>query len=141
LPQAKQPDTTLCHCLDCRIPQLMGSIEASGSIAAVNEFAGRLSGMTDREMLRYKAVLAATKCNSLQSSVALLDNLEHYMLAAKISSSEDAAISELNCIVGDNDVERLQQYMNLPAYGGICWSMTTPLLPTTGVWIAMIFSL
>ncbi len=119
----------------------MGSIEASGSIAAVNEFAGRLSGMTDREMLRYKAVLAATKCNSLQSSVALLDNLEHYMLAAKISSSEDAAISELNCIVGDNDVERLQQYMNLPAYGGICWSMTTPLLPTTGVWIAMIFSL
>ena len=39
------------------------------------------------------------------------------MLDTKISSSEDAAISELNCIVGDNDVERLQQYMNLPAYG------------------------
>ena len=45
LPQAKLPDTTLCRCLDCRIPQLMGSIEASGSIAVVNEFAGRLSGM------------------------------------------------------------------------------------------------
>jgi hypothetical protein len=117
LPQAKLPDTTLCRCLDCRIPQLMGSIEASGSIAAVNEFAGRLSGMTDREMLRYKAVLAATKCNSLQSSVALLDNLDHYMLDAKISSPEDAALSELNFIAGDNDMERLQQYVNLPAYG------------------------
>lgn len=117
LPQAKLPDTTLCRCLDCRIPQLMGSIEASGSIAAVNEFAGRLSGMTDREMLRYKAVLAATKCNSLQSSVVLLDNLDHYMLDAKISSPEDAALSELNFIAGDNDVERLQRYVNLPAYG------------------------
>ena len=117
LPQAKLPDTTLCRCLDCRIPQLMGSIEASGSIAVVNEFAGRLSGMTDREMLRYKAALAATECDSLQSAAALLDNLNHYMLDTKISSPEDAAISELNCIVGDNDVERLQQYMNLPAYG------------------------
>ena len=117
LPQAKLPDTTLCRCLDCRIPQLMGSIEASGSIAVVNVFAGRLSGMTDREMLRYKAVLAATKCNSLQSSVALLDNLDHYMLDAKISSPEDAALSELNFIAGDNDVERLQRYVNLPAYG------------------------
>ena len=49
--------------------------------------------------------------------VALLDNLDHYMLDAKISSPEDAALSELNFIAGDNDVERLQRYVNLPAYG------------------------
>ncbi|NLU24854.1 MAG: antirestriction protein ArdA [Clostridiales bacterium] len=117
LPQAKLPDTTLCRCLDCRIPQLMGSIEASGSIATVNEFAGRLSGMTDREMLRYKAVLAATKCGDLQSAVSLLDNLDHYMLDTKISSPESAALAELNFMVDSKDMERLQRYVNMPAYG------------------------
>ena len=68
-------------------------------------------------MLRYKAALAATECDSLQSAAALLDNLDHYMLDTKISSPESAALAELNFMVDGKDVERLQRYMNLPAYG------------------------
>ena len=117
LPQDEPPDAPLSRCLDCRIPQLAGAIEANGSIAAVNEFAQRLADMGDSELLRYKAAVAATECDNLQSAVALLDNLDHFMLDARIASPEDAAISELHFLIGDNDVNRLQQYVNLPAYG------------------------
>ena len=103
--------------LDCRTPLLMGAIEACGSIAAVNDFAQRLSAMTDKEMLQYKAALSATECRNLQSAATVLDHLDHYMLDARISSPEAAAVTELKYVFGDNDVERLLPYVQLPAYG------------------------
>ncbi|KAF5069992.1 Antirestriction protein [anaerobic digester metagenome] len=105
------------HCLECRIPQLMGAIEASGSVKEINDFAQRLSAMTDNELLRYKAALIVTECADLKSAAALLDNLDHFMLDTTVSSPEDAAISELNAIFNSSDAEHLQQYLNLPAYG------------------------
>jgi hypothetical protein len=117
LPQTALPDTQPRRCLDCRIPLLSGAFDSVKDIEILNGFAEKLSTMTGKEILRYKAVLTATECGDLQSAVSLLDNLDHYMLDTKISSPEDAALSELNFIAGDNDMERLQQYVNLPAYG------------------------
>ena len=117
LPQAKLPDTTLCRCLDCRIPLLSGALDSVKDIEILNGFAEKLSTMTGKEILRYKAALTATECGDLQSAVSLLDNLDHYMLDTKISSPESAALAELNFMVDGKDVEQLQRYMNLPAYG------------------------
>lgn len=115
LPQAEPPNTPLCRCLDCRTPQLMGA--ACGSMEAVNDFAQRLSAMSGKEMLCYKAALSATGYADLESAVTLLDNLDHYMLDARISSPEGVAITELEFMFGGNDVERLLPYVQLPAYG------------------------
>lgn len=105
------------RCLDCRIPQLMGAIEASGNLGAANDFAQQLSSMTDNELRRYKGALIATDCADLESATALLGNLDHFMLDSKIASSEDTALSELCFMLGSDGVERLQQYVNLPTYG------------------------
>ncbi|MEM5767704.1 MAG: antirestriction protein ArdA [Bacillota bacterium] len=117
LPQTALPDTPPRRCLDCRIPLLSGALDSVKDIEILNGFAEQLSTMTGKEILRYKAVLTATECGDLQSAVSLLDNLDHYMLDTKISSPESAALAELNFMVDGKDVERLQRYMNLPAYG------------------------
>ncbi len=116
-PQEHLPATSQFRCLDCRIPQLMGAIEASGSVEEVNDFAQRLSVLTDKEIVRYKAALAATACADLHDAVTLLDKLDHFMLDTTVSSPEDAALSELNVILASSAAEHLQQYLNLPAYG------------------------
>jgi hypothetical protein len=117
LPQTALPDTPPRRCLDCRIPLLSGAMDSVKDVKILNRFAEKLSTMTGKEMLRYKAVLTATECGDLQSAVSLLDNLDHYMLDTKISSPESAALAELNFMVDGKDVERLQRYVNLPAYG------------------------
>ena len=96
LPQTALPHTQPRCCLDCRIPLLSGALDSVKDIEILNGFAEKLSTMTGKEILRYKAVLTATECGDLQSAVSLLDNLDHYMLDTKISSPESAALAELN---------------------------------------------
>lgn len=104
------------RCLDCRVPALMGTAEKA-DLQTVNEFAHALSEMNEHQATVYKAALIATDCADLESATALLDNLDHFMLDSKIASPEDTALSELCFMVGGNGVERLQKYVNLPAYG------------------------
>lgn len=104
------------RCLDCRIPQMMDAVEKA-DLQTVNEFAHALSEMNAHQATVYKAALIATDCADLESATALLGNLDHFMLDSKIASPEDTALSELCFMVGGDGVERLQQYVNLPAYG------------------------
>ena len=104
------------RCLDCRIPQLMDAVEKA-DLQTVNEFAHALSEMNEHQATVYKAALVATDCADLESAAALLDNLDHFMLDSKIASPEDAAITELKFVFGENDVDRLLPYVQLPAYG------------------------
>lgn len=116
LPCSELPDTPSHCCLDCRIPQLMGAVEKA-DLQTVNEFAHAFSEMNEHQATVYKAALAATDCNDLQSAQMILDNLDHFMLDGKIASPEDMAMSELRFIAGEDNAQRLEKYMNLPAYG------------------------
>lgn len=103
-------------CVDCRIPQLMSVIDAA-SIDEISDFAEMLKDMGDRSMLKYKSILHATGCDSLEDAVTLANHLEEYMLDYTVRSLAELAKSEVEFLLGGNDAELLTQYLNLYEYG------------------------
>ncbi|MDD3227657.1 MAG: hypothetical protein PHE09_00400 [Oscillospiraceae bacterium] len=116
LPCQKLPTKGKYTCMDCRIPQLMSVIDAA-SMDEISDFAEMLKDMGDRPMLKYKAVLHATGCESLEDAVTLANHLDEYMLDYTVSSRAELAKSEVEFLLGGNDTELLTQYLNLYGYG------------------------
>lgn len=116
LPRQKPPADVNYACLDCRVPMLMATIDGA-ELDAVIDFAKLLESMGDSSVQQYKAVLHATGCNSLADAVTLAEHLDEYMLDPKVSSFSELARSEVEFMLGSNDVGLLTQYLNSHGYG------------------------
>ncbi|HBR07484.1 MAG TPA: hypothetical protein DD735_01155 [Clostridiales bacterium] len=116
LPCAELPKTSYHACVDCRIPQLMAAIGIS-DIETVNDFAEMLQSMGDKPVRKYKAVLYATGCNSLEKAVLLAGHTDEFLFNEKISSFYELALDEMKLMMPDEDAALLAQFTNLHSYG------------------------
>lgn len=115
------PRQALAHdgeyaCLDCRIPQLMAAIDIA-DLQSVNDFAEMLQGMGDKPMRKYKAMLSAIGCESLEDAVEIAGHMDDYLYEESVTSSRDAAMGELTFMLDKKDADLLAQYTNLHGYG------------------------
>ena len=116
LPRQKLASEEKYTCIDCRIPMLMEAIGAA-EIHEINDFAELLKEMGDKSAWKFKAVLNATGCDSLEGAVTLSRHLDEYMLNSKVSSFAEIGRSEIKNLLGDNDMGLLTQCLNLYSYG------------------------
>ncbi len=116
LPRDTIPDNVVHTCLDCRVPSLMAAIDAA-DIHDVAKFAAMLKPMGDKTMLKYKAMLEATGCDSLEDATALAAQLDEYVFEGRISSERELAMDELKFMMSDEDAELLSGFTDLYGYG------------------------
>lgn len=116
LPCAELPETACHTCVDCRIPQLMAAIDVA-DLQSVNDFAEMLQGMGDKPVRKYKAMLSAMGCDSLDEAVQLVGHMDDFLFDENISSFYELALVEMKHMMGNDDAALLAQYTNLHSYG------------------------
>jgi hypothetical protein len=116
LPCAELPESACHTCVDCRIPQLMAAIDVA-DLQSVNDFAEMLQGMGDKPVRKYKAVLHAMGCNSLEEAVDLAGHMDDFVFNESISSYYELALDELKFMMTDDDAALLAQFTTLHSYG------------------------
>ena len=103
------------RCLDCQAPALTG---AEGSAAAFNQLARRIEMIDgDGQMPKFKALLDAMSCRELDSALLLADGLDRYAFSADLRTPEEVARANLNVVMPDDEVEFMEPYLKLYAYG------------------------
>ena len=86
------------HCTECLIPSLRDAIDETledGVLTQVNEFAKQLAqkmqSWGEAELIRYKAILAASGQPSLGNATRLLEEVEQYELLPEVAETWDFA--------------------------------------------------
>ena len=116
LPCDEIPESSSHRCLDCRIPQLMAAIEIT-DIQSVNDFAEMLQSMGDKPLRKYKAMLFAMGCDSLEEAIEIAGHMDDYLFEESVSSPQELARDELNFMIDSKEVGLLAQFTNLHSYG------------------------
>lgn len=71
------------------VPALKGIIRTVDNIVDLNELAGKLEKMTQKELVKYKAVLEYTHCEDMEQALFLADRLDYYTFDPKQASYAD----------------------------------------------------
>lgn len=108
---------TSFECLDCKAPMLKNLISSDTEIAEVNRLAETLSQMPQKQLIEYKAILAAVKPNHFDSAVQLMDQMDEYLVTPQYETLEDVARDDLNLIVDPRSAEVMIPYLDLKGYG------------------------
>ena len=116
LPRQNLPDAGVYTCFDCRVPLLMAAIDAA-DIQDVNAFAETLKDMGDKPMRKYKAVLSAASCDSLEDAIVLAEHLDEYLFDEKVTGLRDLARAEINFMMDEDGAALLARYVDLTGYG------------------------
>lgn len=105
------------RCLDCRVPALMEAVSGCEDMREIIRFTTLLSGMDEKTVFKYKAVIGAAECVDLQTAETLAAHLDQFMLDRKMGSAQELALAELAFLIGQKEVELLQSFVNLNGYG------------------------
>lgn len=116
LPRQNLPDAGVYACVDCRIPLLMAAIDAA-DIQDVNAFAETLKDMGDKPMRKYKAVLSASGCDSLEEATVLAEHLDEYLFDEKVTGLRDLALAKMSFMMDEDGAALLARYVDLTGYG------------------------
>jgi len=116
LPRQDLPDAGVYACVDCRIPLLMAAIDAA-DIQDVNAFAETLKDMGDKPMRKYKAVLSASGCDSLEEATVLAEHLDEYLFDEKVTGLRDLALAKMSFMMDEDGAALLARYVDLTGYG------------------------
>jgi hypothetical protein len=116
LPAKELPNAPSHYCVDCRVPSLMAAIDAA-DLDEVNEFAMLLKSMGDALVRKYKAVLCATGCETLEDAATLAGYLDEYTFDEDISSLRELGLDELEFSMGKENADLLAKYTDLYSYG------------------------
>lgn len=96
---AVSADECTFTCVDCLIPSCRGWLNAAmakaGGIGPVNDFAERLLEMTLPDQVKYKALLEASRCSSLDDAIQLLSELDSYQFHPEFATPWDYAVAYL----------------------------------------------
>lgn len=105
------------HCLDCAVPTLIDAITNCGDIEAVNQLAQTIAAMDVDQVAKYKALVGAADCQSVDTALELADTLDSYVHSPQISSPTEAAFEHLEQMMPAAEVKLLQSHVNLYNYG------------------------
>lgn len=101
------------RCMDCCAPAFIPHIKGNDDVAHINRLAQRLETMNDIQRSKYKAVLEATKADSVLSATKIAYTLDEYLYLPQYISPEDVGRDSLERTMG----ELILPYVNLYAYG------------------------
>ena len=117
LTNARDLSETPCLCLDCRAPALRDMITDANSLADACRVAERLASLSNAELPKYKALLAAMEIRDLHEAIELSQRLDDYTLSPEQSDYEDIARGQLLFMLGKRELETLLPHVNLYQYG------------------------
>ena len=117
LTNARDLSETPCLCLDCRAPALRDMITDANSLADACRAAECLASLSDAELPKYKALLAAMEIRDLHEAIELSQRLDDYTLSPEQSDYEDIARGQLLFMLGKRELETLLPHVNLYQYG------------------------
>ena len=105
------------ECIDCKVPMLIDFIDDAEGFCEVLRLADVLAEMSQKQLTEYKAILTATKCSEFDDAVALISQMEEYIVTPKYETMEDVARDEMSVIMSPEAVEIMLRYLDLDGYG------------------------
>lgn len=103
------------------IPQAAEFADLPAELETFNHFAEVVENMPSREkqLPKFKAVLSAGQCSSVDQAISLAERLEHFYFDAKIKTYADLVYDELENVIGGRQAEELRQCLDIEKYGRI----------------------
>ena len=111
LPNAKIVDA------DAIVPQLNTLLTGAEDISRVNTLAKSLQELkTAGQLPKFKAVIQATGCETLDDVFDRMEKLPQYCFEAKIRDTDKLVRDELEFVLGGNDAELIYRSLNRDVY-------------------------
>ena len=114
---ASGTDETMAAVRDGALPLLKFRIISGNELLAANELAERVRNMSENELGALKAVMETVCCTTMDGAIELAGQTGEYIFAPNIRGFEQAAVTELNAMVGRQDADLIMEHLNLYAYG------------------------
>ena len=102
---------------DAIAPQLNSMLTDVEDLPRINELARSLQELKASGLLtKFKAVVGATQCESLDDVFDRLENLPQYCFEAKIRDKDALVRDELEFVLGGKDADLIYKHLNREAY-------------------------
>ena len=102
---------------DAIVPQLNGMLTDVEDLPRINELAQALQELkASGQLTKFKAVVSATKCESLDDVFNRLEKLPQYCFETKIRDSDALVRDELEFVLGGRDADLIYKHLSREAY-------------------------
>ena len=102
---------------DAIVPQLNGMLTDVEDLPRINELAQALQELkASGQLTKFKAVVSATKCESLDDVFDRLEKLPQYCFETKIRDSDALVRDELEFVLGGRDADLIYKHLSREAY-------------------------
>lgn len=98
------------------VPQLSEAFGFLEDFHELNELAKSVATLEQEDTRKFKAVLEATDCESIESARLIADRLDEYDLLYGVAQPRDAATLHLQKLLSHDDYEALCPHVNMYAY-------------------------
>ena len=102
---------------DAIVPQLNTLLTDVEDLPRINELAHSLQELkASGQLTKFKAVVSATQCETLDDVFDRLENLPQYCFEAKIRDKDALVRDELEFVLGGKDADLIYKHLNCEAY-------------------------
>ena len=102
---------------DAIAPQLNAMLTDVEDLPRINELAQSLQELkVSGQLTKFKAVVSATQCETLDDVFDRLENLPQYCFEAKIRNKDALVRDELEFVLGGKDADLIYKHLNCEAY-------------------------
>ena len=102
---------------DAIVPQLNTLLTDVEDLPRINELAHSLQELkAGGQLTKFKAVVSATQCETLDDVFDRLENLPQYCFEAKIRDKDALVRDELEFVLGGKDADLIYKHLNCEAY-------------------------
>ena len=102
---------------DSIVPQLNTMLTDVEDLPRINELAQALQELkASGQLTKFKAVISATRCESLDDVFDRLEKLPQYCFEAKIRDKDTLVRDELEFVLGGRDADLIYKHLNREAY-------------------------
>ena len=102
---------------DAIVPQLNTLLTDVEDLPRINELAHSLQELkAGGQLTKFKAVVSATQCETLDDVFDRLENLPQYCFEAKIRDKDALVRDELEFVLGGRDADLIYKHLNCEAY-------------------------
>ena len=102
---------------DAIVPQMNTLLTDVEDLPKINELAKSLQELkANGQLTKFKAVVSATKCETLDDVFDRLEKLPQYCFEAKIRDKDALVRDELEFVLGGNDADLIYKHLNREAY-------------------------
>ena len=102
---------------DAIVPQLNAMLTDVEDLPRINELAKSLQELkASGQLTKFKAVVGATQCESLDDVFDRLEKLSQYCFETKIRDKDALVRDELEFVLGGKDADLIYKHLNCEAY-------------------------